>query len=279
MEGPASGSIMNWKKELYEKIEPICEDIKEALLKEPVIHHDETPYRENGKQQYAIGAFTEGLSLIECNGGREKEAFDKMGIFPRYAGTIVGDHYALNESFKGQTAYCNAHTIRTAKSVLDIRKDSMAKQYIEFMYKLKDEVEKAGKNKLSKERYEVIEKEYRELLENWKKEFNSFMVGRNTNYHDEERKLINLLIKYVDGHLLFAKNKLIPFTNNPAELGLRGVKSKIKVIGGFRKKSYADGYCKTLSIIQTSKKQNCNPCEIFSKIFSGEKNVFAFQNC
>lgn len=276
-EGPVGGSIMKWKKEFYKKISPICEDIKEELLKEPVINHDETPYRENGKQQYAIGAFTERLSLIECNGGRDKEAFEAMNIFPRYGGTIVGDHYALNESFNGETAYCNAHTIRTAKGVLDVRADSMAKQYIEFMYKLKNEVDKSDKNKLSKERFKVIRKEYKELLEKWKEEFNSFMVGRDTKYYDDERKLINLLLEYVDGHLLFAKKSLIPFTNNLAERGLRPLKSKIKIIGGFRTKYYANGYCKTLSIIQTSQKQKQNPCEIFEKIFSGERNIFAFQ--
>lgn len=276
-EGPVGGSIMNWKKEFYKKISPICEDIKNAILKEPVINHDETPYRENGKQQYAIGAFTEQLSLIECNGGRDKKAFDTMNIMPRYAGTIVGDHYALNESFKGETAFCNAHTIRTAKGILEVRVDSKAKQYIEFMYNLKEEVDKSKKNKLSKERFKVIRKKYIELLEKWEKQFNKFMVGRNTKYYDEERKLINLLLKYVDGHLLFAKKSIIPFTNNLAERGLRALKTKIKMIGGFRKKFYADGYCKTLSIIQTSQKQKQNPCEIFEKIFSGERKIFAFQ--
>lgn len=277
-DGPVGGSIMKWKNEFYQKISPICEDIKEALLKEPVINHDETPYRENGKQQYAIGAFTENLSLIECNGGREKEAFDAMNIFPRYGGTIVGDHYALNESFNGQTAFCNAHTIRTAKGVLDVRAESMAKQYIDFMYNLKNEVDKSEQNKLSKERFEVIKREYIELLENWKEQFNKFMIGRDTKYYDEERKLINLLLNYVDGHLLFAKNSLIPFTNNLAERGLRPLKSKIKVIGGFREKYYADGYCKTLSIIQTSQKQKQNPCKIFGEIFSGKQKIFAFQS-
>jgi hypothetical protein len=277
--GPVGGTIMKWKKECYKKMKPIREDIKNEMIeKEPIINNDETPYRENGKLQYAIGAFTDKYSVIECNGGRDKTAFDEMGIFTKYVGTIMGDHYALNESFNGQTAFCNAHTIRTAKSVLEVRKESMAKQYIEFMYKIKAEVDKSKNNKLSEERYKEVRKDYIELLEKWKKEFNKFMEGKNTKYYDDERKLINLLLEYVDGHLLFAKEDFVMFTNNLAEQGLRPLKTKTKVIGGFRNKFYADGYTSSLSIIQTARKLGLNPCDILKKIMSGQRNVFAFQN-
>ncbi len=69
----------------------------------------------------------------------------------------------------------------------------------------------------------------------------------------------------------------VPFTNNPAEQGLRPFKSKMKVIGGFREEEYSKGYCCALSIIQTAIKQKLNPCEILGKIISGENKVFAFQ--
>ena len=223
-EGPSIGSIMEWKTNSYSKMKPIREEIKEEIIKSKIIYNDETPYKLNGKQKYAIGAFTDTLSVIECNGGREKEAFEKMNILPRYGGTLMGDHYAVNESFQGQNAYCNAHTIRTAKGILDVRKDSQAKEYIEFMYKLKKEVEKSPHNKLSKKKYKEVEKEYINLLNRWKKEFNKFVKGKNRKYYDEERRLIDLLLKYVEGHLLFAKEEYVEFTNNPAERRTKTIK-------------------------------------------------------
>ena len=278
-DGPASGSVSEWKLSAYEKMKPIREDIKEEIVKQPLINHDETPFRENGKQKYAIGAFTEGLSVIECNGGRGKESFEKMGILSRYGGILMGDHYAVNESFKGQNAYCNAHTIRAAKGILDLRKDSMAKKYIEFMYDLKKEVDASPQKCLSTVRYKEVEKDYSKLLNEWKKEFNKFLKSKNNSkYYDDERKLINLLLEYKKEHLLFAKISYVPFTNNPAEQGLRPFKSKMKVIGGFREREYSDGYCCALSIIQTALKQCLNPIEILGKIISGDSKVFAFQN-
>ncbi len=275
--GPSSGSISEWKLRAYEKMKPVREEIKEEILKQPLVHNDETPFRENGKQKYAIGAFTKELSVIECNGGREKEAFEEMNILPRYGGILMGDHYAVNESFRGQNAYCNAHTIRTAKGILDTRKDSTAKEYIEFMYNLNNEVEASPHNCLSSTRYEEVEKGYTELLKRWKKEFNNFLKGKRRKYYDDERRLINLLIGYIKEHLLFAKISYVPFTNNPAEQGLRAFKSKMKVNGGFREREYSDGYCCALSIIQTAIKQKLNPCETLGKIISGENKVFAFQ--
>lgn len=89
-----------------------------------------------------------------------------MNILSRYGGILVGDHYAVNEGFEGRVAYCNAHTIRAAKGVLDIRKESKSKEYKEYMYALKEEVDKTTKNKLSKNRYEEVKKEYIRLLKN-----------------------------------------------------------------------------------------------------------------
>lgn len=276
--GPSTGSIMNWKSNSYANMKPVMEDIKEEILTSPVLNNDETPYFLNGKQKYAIGSFTQNCSAIECNGGREKEAFEQMNIFPRYSGIVVGDHYAVNESFQGRVAFCNAHTVRTAKGVLDLRKNSKAKDYIDFIYKVKQEVDSSPQHKLTKKRYSQVEKEYIEMLNEWKKEFDIFMKDRDSKYYDEERKLINLLLKNVEGHLMFVKESLVPFTNNDAERGLRPIKTKMKVIGSFRIQENANGFCNALSIIQTAQKQKLNPCKVLGQIASGQSKVFAFQN-
>ena len=54
------------------------------------------------------------------------------------------------------------------------------------------------------------------------------MKVRNKTYYDEERKLINLLLEYIDGHLMFAKESEVPFTNNDAERRIETTKRKNK---------------------------------------------------
>lgn len=277
-EGPSGGSIMHWKDNTYTTMKETMKDLKEEILKTPVLNHDETPLKINGKLNYALGAFSKEISAIECYASRGQVSFNEMNIFSRYGGILVGDHYAVNEKFEGRIAYCNAHTIRAAKGVVDIRKESKAKEYIKFMYALKEEVDKTAKNKLTKNRYEEVKKEYIELLEEWKSEFNKFMKGKDKQYYKEERNLIALLIQYVEGHLMFAKESEVPFTNNDAERGLRPIKTKMKVIGGFRELVNADGYCNSISIIETCLKQKLNPCKILGKIANGTSKVFSFQS-
>lgn len=276
-EGPSEGSIMHWKENAYKTMTETMEDIKEEILKEAVANNDETPVKVNGKLNYAIGTFGKSGSAIECYSSRGKVSFDEMNIYSRYGGIIVGDHYAVNESFKGQVAYCNAHTIRSAKGVLDTRKDSKASEYIKFMYNLKNEVEREDENKLNSKRYEKVRQEYTQLLNEWQEEFNNFMKGKKADYYKDERNLIKLLIEYTEGHLLFAKESEVPFTNNDAERGLRTIKTKMKVIGGFKKTKNANGYCNSVSIIQTCLKQGINPCIALGKIANGKSKVFAFQ--
>lgn len=143
---------------------------------------------------------------------------------------------------------------------------------------MKQEVDSSLHHKLTKKRYSQVEKEYVKLLVEWKKEFDVFMKDRDSKYYDEERKLINLLLNNVEGHLMFAKESLVPFTNNDAERGLRPIKTKMKVIGSFRIQENANGFCNALSIIQTAQKQKLNHCNVLGQIASGQSKVFAFQN-
>ena len=80
------------------------------------------------------------------------------------------------------------------------------------------------------------------------------------------------LREYVDDHLRF----LTDFTNNLAERGLRKIKTKLKIAGGFRNLNFAKYYCDAISIIDTSKKQNMSIFETIKNIFIGKKKIFDF---
>ena len=68
----------------------------------------------------------------------------------------------------------------------------------------------------------------------------------------------------------------IDFTNNLAERGIRKIKSKLKVAGGFRSLDAAKCYCNAISIIDTCKKQNIDIGETIKNIFMGRKKIFVF---
>ena len=84
------------------------------------------------------------------------------------------------------------------------------------------------------------------------------------------------LREYVEDHLRFLTDFRIDFTNNLAERGLRKIKTKLKIAGGFRNLKNSKYYCSAISIIDTCKKQNMNIGETIKNIFMGKKKIFAF---
>ena len=77
-------------------------------------------------------------------------------------------------------------------------------------------------------------------------------------------------------YLRFLTDFRIDFTNNLAERGLRKIKTKLKIAGGFRNLKFSRYYCDAISIIDTCKKQNMNIGETIKDIFKGKKKIFAF---
>ena len=64
----------------------------------------------------------------------------------------------------------------------------------------------------------------------------------------------------------FTTDFRIDFTNNLAERGLRKIKTKLKIAGGFRELEFCKYYCNAISIIDTCKKQNMNIGETLKNI-------------
>jgi len=91
---------------------------------------------------------------------------------------------------------------------------------------------------------------------------------KTNSYKDDERKLMDRLIKYCDNHLLFLKKFFVPFSNNRAEADLRGIKIKQKT-GKFRSVEGANIYAVTKSCLSTYNKNNINPFNVLLNLLEG----------
>ena len=144
---------------------------------------------------------------------------------------------------------------------------------------LRDEADKykhEGKDSFTDVEYKIAKEKYLELLDKWYKTRKKDCTSENTYYYNSERCLITRLKDFVDDHLRFLTDFRIDFTNNLAERGLRKIKTKQKIAGGFRKLEFAKYYCDAISIIDTCKKQNMNIYRTIKDIFMSKKKIFAF---
>ncbi len=148
-----------------------------------------------------------------------------------------------------------------------------------YLLELRDTVDNykiQGKESFSEKEYKEAKEKYLEYLDAWDEEFKKNYNSDKAQYYNSERCLKTRLREYVDDHLGFLTDFRIDFTNNLAERGLRKIKTKLKIAGGFRSLEFAKYYCNAISIIDTCKKQNMNIFETIKNIFIGKKKIFDF---
>ena len=274
------GTVGNTMVQFSKKSQNILEQIKKEILKQPVINEDESPISVAGKIASVIGVFTKELSLLDAFKNRTLESFIEMGILDRYIGTVCHDHNNIHGSFiQSKQAECNFHILRYCKAEYEVHNRECIKEFMNFLLELRDLVDKyklEGKTAFTKEKYKKYKDKYLKILDKWDEEFKKEYSEEKKQYFDSERCLKARLREYVDDHLRFTTDFRIDFTNNLAERGLRKIKSKLKIAGGFRNLSFSKCYCAAISIIDTCKKQNMNIGETIKDIFKGKKKIFAF---
>ena len=274
------GTVGDTMKQFSKKSTPTIEKIKKEILKAPVINEDESPITVNGKIMSSIGVFTKGLSLVDAFANRKLESFEEMGILDRYIGTVCHDHNNIHTSFtQSKQAECNFHILRYCKAEYEVHKREIIKEFMNYLLELRDKVDKyqeEGKMSFTETEYAKAKEKYLKLLDTWDYEFKRTYDKDKSQYYDSERCLKARLREYVDDHLRFLTDFRIDFTNNLAERGLRKIKTKLKIAGGFRNLNNSKYYCKAISVIDTCKKQNMNIGETIKNIFMGKKKIFAF---
>ncbi len=265
----SKGSLYSWNKEIYKKfLNTEYEKIKEELLNSLVLHVDESPIIINGETYYLQNASNGTHTLQYVTKHRSQNDIDEFGFLKQFKGIIIHDHYMMYYKYGSNNAECNVHVLRYLNSVTEFTKHTWAKELKELLLEMKSIKEKyivEEKESISDNEYSKFKQRYLDILNKGQKER---LNDLKTNaYKDEELKLINRLIKYVDNHLLFLKKFFVPFSNNQAESDLRGVKIKQKT-GKFRSLEGANIYAIIKSCISTYKKNNINLYDALHKLLN-----------
>jgi transposase-like protein len=278
----ADSSIVNFIKELKAKIAPSLQSAEKRLICEGVTHKDETGVRINGKGFWLHVNSSKDFSRFTLHKKRGNEADADIGILTGYSGILMHDHMKGLYKFKCGHAECNAHVLRYLQGIIEGEK-----KYAPFAAKmlglLKSACHKrkkliaAGKTRFPDKEKERLRAEYDAILKEWLgflEEEETKRKGKKSKYKFEGEKLPKRLSEFKERHLLFLENFDVPFTNNQAERDLRGIKTKIKVSGGFRSLEGGKAYADIKSYVSTLRKQNLNVFQGIRLAFSGNPVIF-----
>lgn len=241
-------------------------EIRQDLLKSPILHADETGFRVKGERWWLHSLSNTHLTYYDIHRTRGSGATKEIGILPHYTGTLIHDFWSGYTQYTCDHAYCNAHIIRELQGIYDGYKQDWAREMrglIEEIYTYA--VQEKGRSPI---RLGELERRYDEVVERGMAE-NPPPSSTGKRGKKKRTKALNLLIR-LKAHkseiLRFMYGEGIPFTNNQAERDLRMMKVQQKISGTFRSVEGADVFCRIRGYIATIRKNGKSVFQAMRKL-------------
>ena len=273
-----NGSIFNFNKEAYERLEAFEAWSKKRLIASALVHADETGINIGGARNWLHTVSNEKFSCFYPHRKRGGEAFEEMGILPSFKGIMCHDHWKPYYKYGGFHALCNAHHLRELQRAWEQDKQEWAQKMAELLKEINDAVHKAG-GCLESPESDRYRKRYRELLVEAEKECpapdEAKRKGRRGKIaRSKARNLLERLRDFENDVLRFMDEKIVPFSNNQAENDLRMTKVQQKISGCFRSLEGAKIFCRIRGYLSTCRKHDVSATEGLRLLFEGKWPYF-----
>lgn len=270
-------TITLWMKEFHEKSEAAREQILDEILKEPVVHADETSLDINGVHCWLhviSGKERVWFTVTEKRGGKGERGPVQILKEKQYRGIVVHDHFASYLSLENVSHQeCSVHLMRYFRNGVEFDHSKPAERLIEIMNQTlteRDALLAKNINCISPQRYEEIKSSVicacQDGIREWEQIENQ-NPEKFRKYRPPYYRAMKRMIKYIDDHLRYLTDFSIPFGNNEAERQMAVGKMHKKVSRQHVSRSGADCYASALTLLQTAKKQEKDILKEFEKVF------------
>ncbi|MDQ2989993.1 MAG: IS66 family transposase [Pseudomonadota bacterium] len=266
----SDATVLAIHQEASERLQPIVQQIGQAIAAAPVAHADETGMRAKGKLQWMHVLATPTLTWVGAHAKRGKAAFEALGLLNQFTGTLVHDGWRPYRDLPCTHSLCNAHHLRELTYVFEEMEQAWAQPLITLLVDGCHEVHIAGQP-LVQERITHYRARYNEILAQGQA-VNPRAPRSGKRGGTKQSKALNLIDRlalYADDVWRFMTDVGVPFTNNTAEQAVRMPKVKQKVSGGFRTLEGLSTFCTIRSYLATLHKQGENLFEALVQTFQG----------
>lgn len=244
--------------------------LKTALLKQPVLHADETGSKVNGKLHWLHVVSCTQLTLYGHHEQRGLTALQAMEVLPQFEGVVVHDAWSTYFRLPGKHALCNAHLLRELRGLNELCGQSWAGELRTALQEVYHH-RKAGT--LTPESKSAFLTRWDQIV----------ALGLASNPPAEPiprkrgrvkqspgRNVALRCQKHRAAMLRFLDDPLVPFDNNQAERDIRMTCVKRKVSGGFRSAEGGQNFCRIRSYLSTLHKQGLNAWQGLVSVFRGD---------
>jgi len=272
------GSIYNFNKDVYERLEIFDTIVKSKLIESGLCHADETGINIDGKRRWLHCVSNNFWTYYLPHSKRGFEAMEAMGVLPYFKGILCHDHWKPYFKIDCQHALCNAHHLRELERAWEQDKQEWAKDLRDLLSEINKAVDDAG-GQLTLADSIKYKQQYRDLLKKGQKECpppaeHQREGKRGRIKRSKSRNLLERLVDYENETLLFMDDVNVPFSNNQGENDIRMTKVQQKISGCFRSMNGAAIFCRIRSYLSTCKKHGVRASEALRHLFEGKLPEF-----
>ena len=251
------GAIVDATQKVARQAQAAMADIVERIRGSPVVHADETGWREDGHNGYVWTFSTPTQRYFPCSSqgqalrrGRGKAVVDEV-LGEEFAGVLVSDFYAAYHHYDGPKQRCWAHLLR---DIHDLRAlypdDAPLARWADAVHGIYDRAKACTHPQAKRRRTAQVALE-RQLLAICQ----PFLDDPSAT----QAKLCRRIERHIKELFVFVAEPEAPADNNAAERSLRPVVISRKISGGARSVQGTDTKMTLASVFGTWRAQALNP--------------------
>lgn len=264
-------SLVGFDRQAVRRGRPLYDDLREKVRASPVVHADETSWRNDGEGHWAWYAGNPDLAFFHIDRSRSGDVAEGI-LGKRFGGTLVTDRYAAYaraNAVDWQT--CLAHLIRRAKELLreleGVPAPHRDMRSVAFLTGVADIFTRAcregsGLTERSPEKATRLEKSLAGEL--------AALCTAKLGFKDAETLRASLIGKDNSRLFTFLRIPGVPPTNNQAEQSIRFMVIFRKILFGTRSQQGLVTHSVLPSLIRTAERQGKHPREFLHTLLTGD---------
>ena len=243
------GAIVSAIHQTAQQAQPAVTAMVDCIRASPVVHADETGWRQNGNNGY-VWTFSIPTERYFLRRGRGKAVVDEA-LGEAFSGVLVSDFYAAYHHYDGPKQRCWAHLLRDIHDLVALYlKDAPLARWAAAVHRLYEEAKAFSHPQARRRRVAQLALE-RKLLAICR----PFLSEPSA----VQGKLCRRIERHIKELFVFVAEPDVPADNNAAERSLRHLVISRKVSGGTRSEQGTESKMTLASIFGTWRAQGLNP--------------------
>jgi hypothetical protein len=219
------GAIVRALQTVAAQATPLVRGLREAIRASPVLHADETGWREDGANGY-VWTFSTATERVFVRGSRERTNL-AAAVGDAYAGVLVSDFYAAYTTYEGRHQYCWAHLLRDVHDLVgEHHGDAGVVGWADGVHALYHRATTAPPAADPAARRRARQEDEAAL--------GALCASYRGCVAAPQRVLCERITKHLHELFVFVEDPTVPPTNNAAERSLRHLVTCRKISGGTR---------------------------------------------